>query len=65
MENFSYEIPLIEQFHTFWRIIWEVVFDCEFASKNSSLIWCSYGSLYFCLNVSDIGLIDDHADTYP
>lgn len=36
--------------------------DCEFAAEESSFIGGADGSFDFCLNISDVGLIDNHFD---
>jgi hypothetical protein len=52
MEDFCDEVA-------FGWVVREIIFNGEFAPKNSSLIWCTDGSIYIGLNVNKITLIDN------
>lgn len=49
---------------TFGGIIGEVVFYCEFALEEAAFVGRALGSLDFCLNIGDVGFIDDQFDAY-
>lgn len=46
----------------FGRVGGKIVFDCKLALEESSLVGGTDGSFDFCLDVSDVGLIDDQFD---
>lgn len=38
--------------------------DSELAAEDTALVGGAYGALDFCLDVCDVGLIDDHFNAY-